>query len=207
MTNLANLLVEQVKSNGWLSLSSITFDNNSVYNVFACSGNIGICEDKGILVFMSLEDVTNTTMIMNKLATTKDEYVGQVRTNTFQDMDCLQWFQAATYNYYRNFIGYKFKQENDIDHIADETYPVATWPSDQDILGCTYNPDTKLWEGMDNLATAEDTGKFKQRSVIPLYETNDDSMSSAIVSEWKKWYSYHNLYIQYIQEQYGLTII
>ena len=207
MTNLATLLTKQVKENGWLSLSSITFDNNSVYNVFACNGNIGICEDQGILVYMSLEDITNSGMIMNKLATANKEQIGHVRTNAFQDMDCLQWFQAATYNYYRQYFGYKTIKVDKIDDIINDSYPVATFPTEAEIMNCTYNPDTKSWEGSDKLATALETGRFEERSVIPIYDSNEESMASAIVSEWKKWYSYHQLYIEYINAQYGLTII
>ena len=202
MSKLSEQLVSQIQKNGWMSISSLTFDNLSVANVVMQSGAIGIDTANNLCIFQSNEDIVYTQIIENKAVTFDKRRIGHMKTIVFQDLDCLQWFQAAQYTF-------NYTYENPaktFDDMANHPWPITTYPSEADILSATFDEETGLWT-CPNVATALDTGALEERSVIPLFEEEAKTMSSAIVSEWFIWYTQHNLFKDYINSQFGLTII
>ena len=202
MTKLGELLVKQVQDHGWLSVSSATFDNVSVVNIAQQSGDVGIDVDNGIVVWTSSEDTANTQVIVNKVAIQDYTKIGFAQTVVMQDLDCLQWWQAALLTYSYTFAN----PATTFDDMKNHPIPEITYPSESDILSATYNEETELWE-CPNVATALNAGMFRDISVIPLYEKDVDTMASAIVEEWFRWYTEHERFKTFIKNQYGLTII
>lgn len=202
MTKLGELLVKQVQNHGWLSVSSVTFDNVSVVNIAHQSGDVGIDVNNGIVIWTSTEDTANTQIIMNKVATQDVRKIGLAQTVVMQDIDCLQWWQAAllTYNYTLENPAKTF------DDMKNHPIPTITYPSESDILSATYDEETGLWT-CPNVATALDAGMFRDMSVVPLYDSDVNTMSSAIVEEWFRWYTEHQRFKDYIKSQFDLTII
>lgn len=202
MTKLGEQLVSQIQANGWMSISSITFDNASTLNVVQSSGAVGIDVTNGICVYRSCEDTANTQLIENKAVTFDKYHIGMMQTIVMHDMDCLQWYQNALYTF-------RYTYDNPaktFDDMKNHPWPLTTYPSEADILAATFDPDTKLWT-CNGVATALDTGKLKERSVIPLFDEEAKTMSSAIISEWYIWYTEHQLFKDFVQAQYGLTVI
>lgn len=201
MTKLTEVLVNQIKNNGWLSVSSFTCDNLSICNIAQSQGMVGYCEDKNIFIYQTNEDTGNTYYIGNQIATWEKDKIGFVKTINFIDADCLQWWQAAQYALE---FAYSIDISN-IDNISNHTFPVTKWPSEADLDACTKGDDG-LYTG-PKVATAMDCGGKAQVSVIPFFEDKNAFMTAAIIDGWKIWYNKHKVFKKYIKEQFNLTII
>lgn len=205
MNKLGELLVNQVKTNGWLSVSSVTFDNLSLFDVAQQGGFVGIDPANNVAVWASCEDTANTQVIENMVATQDNRQIGLMQTTVFQDLDCLQWWQAALLTFSHPFQ-HKINKTEDILDVKNKPLPIITYPKEADILSATYDPKTDKWN-CKNVATALNIGLFGTRSVIPLYEESVNTLASALVDEWYLWYTRHKLFKDYIKTMYNLDII
>lgn len=194
---MLDFLKDQLASSGWLSLSSLYFDNGFTINVFNSRGYIAMSDSKECFFCYNALDSTDTDQVENKYVMMRRDHIGMQQTITVVGYEHLQHFDLAQYSHY----GFYFDEQTET--------PYPTIPTKAQLDAITLDPDT----GLADPATTDtvETISGREVSVIPMYNdffdpyTQDWQYSAARIKEWKQFYTNQEKFTTLLANAYNVT--
>lgn len=191
---MLDMLIENVEKHGWMSISSLFFDN--AYNVFipTTCGYIAYSKEHECFVSLNSMDSTDTDIVENTYVTMDPGFIGQQQVLTIIGQEHLQHFNMAMYAQYR-FWPY-----------TDKELPYPTYPTEGELSALVKDEETGLYNGCDVITTMAN----EKRSTLDLYkDTLDyrkgDPYSGANIDAWKNFYVNHNHFKTFLSKFMGIT--
>lgn len=183
-------LIERVNEKGWMSLSSLYFDNALVVNIFNSRGYIAYSPSKDMFYFTGAEDTSNTDCIERKYVALDNKYVGQSQMITVVGGEHLQHFDIHLFSHYR-FI-------ND----DQEVYPTPVVPTPDEIKALVVDPETGLVDGED-VITQMNGEQISCRSLYPDNKITD--YSGLKIVNYQKFIKNHEKFIAALNTMLGVS--
>ena len=193
--SMVDMLTNRLKKHGWLSITSLYFDNAYAINIFNTFGFVAYSAADECFFSVNCLDTTDTEIIENRLVTLNPGKIGQQQVVTCVGLEHFQHFDMATFGHYRFLAA-----------PVNGCIPYPDIPSPDDIMAYGVNPDTGLVDGVDEVTTMAMT----KRSTLSLYDKfydykNDDFYSGINIAEWQYWYTNHDAFLKMLTDGYGVT--
>lgn len=186
--SIRDFFLERLKAKGWLSISSLYFDNAYVIEIFTTHGYVAYSPGRGLFFTLNCLDTTNTQIVENTYIALDRRKISQQYALTVSTADCLQHFDLALYNHYTAY---------------DDNQTEAPWPeipTKDQIMAYTLNEETGLYNGP---AIAEYISG-EQKSVIPMFK-DGFMQSSARIAEWQQFYRAQERFCKMVSEMTGVN--
>ena len=185
-----DFLVERLNEKGWLSISTLYFDNSYCMNIYTSRGYVAFSPSRNLFFSYNCLDTTDSKVVENTYAILDRVNIGQQQNITVAGSDCLQHFDIAQYSHYDHYY-----------YDEQEKTPYPDIPTKDTIMGFTLNPDTGLYENADIAHMVNDT----EVSVYPLYPKEKEIYSGAIIANWQRFYKNQEKFCKMLGEAYGVT--
>lgn len=190
-----DLAVKQIVDKGWLSLTSLCFDNAYVINIFNTRGYVAYSKSQACFFCTGGLDSTDSESIESKFNAFDAGHVGMQQVITCVGEEHLQHFDMALYSQYR--------------FVWDEqtVMPYPTIPTKTEIEALTPNPDTGLYDGYEQMEMYD--GRLV--SVIPMYKkffnypVDGQPFSGAKIDSWKQFYLNQKKFMVMLKDGFGIT--
>lgn len=194
---LLDFLKERVQTDGWLSLSSLYFDNGLTINIFNTRGYIAMSDAKECVFTFNCLDSSDTEIVENKLVIMRRDHAGLQQALTVVGYDHMQHFDIAMYANY--------------DYFSDEqeATPYPTIPKEAELTAMEPDPETGLYDSATTDTVTRMSGL--DISTIPLYNqffdpyVKDWQYTGARIDYWKKFYNNHTKFVQMLSDAYGVS--
>lgn len=215
--SMVDLCIKRIQENGWLSLSSLYFDNSYVITIYASRGYVAYDPTDKCFIASNCMDSSDTANIENRFNVIygyKTGHVGMQQTVTFVDDAMLQHFDTAMYCHYCYFrddqtdMPYpKIPTEDELRAFVKPEKPKLVNPKKRDDpLGVLPTYD-KIYEGedLDRVVMLNNV----EVSTVNLYKEFEEKYnlpySGAVVGEWLMWYDNHKKFVDMLSKAYGIS--
>lgn len=185
--NIRDFFLERLKAKGWLSISSLYFDNAYAIDIFTTHGYVAYSPGKDLFFTTNCLDTTNTQIIEDTYIALDRRKISQQYALTVSTGDCLQHFDLALYTHYTQYS----------DDQTESPWPEI--PTKDEIMGYTLNEETGLYDGP---AIAEYISG-EQKSVVPMFK-DGFMQSGARIAEWQRFYRAQERFCKMIGEMTGI---
>lgn len=141
-------LFRLVKEKGWLAFSTLYFDNTATCNIYRTDGKIAISESKNCAYWFGCRDIIDSACIEAKYVSMNNDSgkheLSHQMSLIIEDLDCLQHADIATYCYNSY---YSDRQTGGGLMTEADPFPYPEYPTEEDLLGLTYDKETGLFTG------------------------------------------------------------
>lgn len=189
---MVDLLLDRIKEKGWLSISSLYFDNGMSFNIYNTRGYIAYSPSHECFFAFSCLDSTDTANVENQYIAMTREIIGMQQTVTCVGQEHMQHFDYAMYSHYCFY-------EDD-----QEKTPWPEIPTRAEIEAMEKNPETGMYDGADvvhRMSGEED-------SAIALYKKGEiphNRYSGAVIDYWKRFYKNQDKFVKMLAECFNIT--
>ena len=194
---MLDIIERQITEKGWLSLSTLYFDNAYSIDVYNTRGAVAYSKADQCFFALNALDSTDTAIVEHKVAVYDNHYIGNQVNLTVSGEEHLQHYDIALYAHYRLLF-------NDMDSsvIKADEIPEIQIPTPDEVKALTMNEETGLFDGTDTVTmlggNQVSTIGFYDKSLILPY-------SGAIVKFWKEFYENHDKFLAYLTNVFGIT--
>ena len=186
--NLRDFFLERLKAKGWLSISSLYFDNGYVIDIFITRGYVAYSPDRDLFFTTNCLDTTNTQIIEDTYIAFDRRKISQQYALTVSTGDCFQHFDLALYNHYSSYT----------DDQTEAPWPEI--PTKDQIMSYKLNEETGLYNG----PAVAGYINGEQKSVVPMFKEGFDQ-SGARIAEWQRFYKVQERFCKMVGDMTGVT--
>lgn len=192
-----DFLKERITASGWLSLSSLYFDNGLTINIFNTRGYVAMSDTAECFFCYNTLDSTDTDQVENKYVMMRRGYHGMQQNITVVGYEHMQHFDLAQYSHY----GFYWDEQ--------EQTPFPKIPTKAELDAITLDPVTELAD--PTTTDTVETLSGRQVSVISMYNdffdpyTKDWQYSAARIKEWKQFYANQEKFKTLLNDAYGIS--
>lgn len=188
--SLLNLVEQQATKYGWLSLSSLYFDNGYVINVYNTNGYIAASKDMECFFTLNPLDSTDTEIIEHSHVRMPYGYISMqhnVTASRFEDLQHTDFAMYAHKRFYTDLIG------------TETTIPTPKYPDSTVLDGYVFDENLGLYTNSDVAVGKDDSGV----SVIPVYDGSVFPYVGADIEGWKLFNHTQEKFKAYIKSLFG----
>lgn len=194
---MLDLLKSRIQADGWLSISTVYFDNGYNIDVFATGGYVAMADSVECVFIFNGLDSSDSEIVENKYINMRRSHAGFQQNLTVAGYEHMQHFDIALYRH-REFLD-----------PSMDVLPYPTYPKAADLLAMEADPDTGLFD--TNICDTVEMIGGNKLSVIQMYNDffdpykKDWQYSGARVKEWKEFYQNHDKFVAYLNTAYGIS--
>lgn len=188
-----DIFEERLKASGWLSFSSLCFDNGHIIVLYGTRGYCAYSKEREVFIHISCMDTADTANIEHRFNIINDRSVNMQRTLSFIDSNQFQHFELAMYSH--------------LGTVCDDqdTYPYPNIPTMEELDKLEKDPKTGLYPGTDTSVMLSG----REVSTLSMYDAFSGDRhipySGAVVDEWKMWYNNHKKFVAMLKKAYNIT--
>ena len=187
--SISDFLQKRINDKGWFSVGNIYFDNSFVIHPFTSKGYVALSPEADMMFTLGKLDSANTDALEKEYLVLNNRYIGFQQTIVCVGLDQLQHFEAMLYSH-----------ERFVEH--EKEFPLPKIPSITDIEAMTPDPETGLYDGMDEV-TLMDGRKI---STIALYPNNPyDTYSGLRIRNYQRFITNQKFFVKACNELFGLS--
>ena len=143
---MLDIIERQITEKGWLSLSTLYFDNAYSIDVYNTRGAVAYSKADQCFFALNGLDSTDTAIVEHKVAVYDNHHIGNQVNLTVSGEEHLQHYDIALYAHYRLLF-------NDMDSsiIKADEIPEIQIPTPDEVKALTMNEETGLFDGTDTV--------------------------------------------------------